>query len=90
MLEVSGECSEDQHLWGREGSSIGQREMGQSPQRPMPTTGSCCSGDDLHSQVEVKELDLYILLAGCRQPSGKGHDLGLDGSLQPRAIPGQG
>lgn len=90
MLEVSGECSEGQHLWGRERSRIGQREMGQSPQRPMPTAGPCCSGDDLHSQVEVKELDLYILSAGCRRPSGKGRDLGPDSSLQPRAIPGQG
>lgn len=52
--------------------------------------GPCCSGDDLHSQVEVKELDLYILSAGCRRPSGKGRDLGPDSSLQPRAIPGQG
>lgn len=90
MLEVSGECSEDQHLWGREGGRIGQREMGQSPQRPMPTTGPCYSEDDLHSQVEVRELNLYILAAGCRRPSGKGHDLALDGSLQLRAIPGQG
>lgn len=45
---------------------------------------------DLHSPVEVRELDLSILSAGCRRPSGEGHDLGRGGSLQPRAIPGQG
>lgn len=93
VQEVSAECSQYQHLRGREGSrtALWQRAMG-SLYRCLSRPQRCAAAEMTFGvvQVEMREPDLYILCTGCRLLSEKGHDLGLDGPLQPRAIPGQG
>lgn len=76
MQGVSGERSRDQHLWGEE-AGLG-RGRGAVPTEAFANHTGVLQWrwpSEL-SQVEVRELDLSVLSAGCRLPSGKGRGWG--------------